>query len=109
MIKSDSKDFYIVTKDLFQINAVLLKFILFKESVKTKLTTVSTKYEAAQLFLTLIIIRNVSWAANHYIKMISEGSSDTENWSNDAENSALITVKNYILKYFQTKNSYFTF
>ncbi len=44
------------------------------------------KYEAAQLFLALI--RNVSWAANQYIIMISEGSCDTEDWSNDAENSA---------------------
>ncbi len=30
------------------------------------------KYEAAQLFTALIIIRNVSWAANQYIIMISE-------------------------------------
>ncbi len=37
----------------------------------------------------LIILRNVSWAANQYIRMISEGSCDTEDWSNDAENSAL--------------------
>ncbi len=33
------------------------------------------------------------------IRMISEGSCDTEDWSNDAENSALITEINYILKY----------
>ncbi len=39
--------------------------------------------------------------------MISEGSCDTEDWSNDAENSALITGINYILKYIQTENSYF--
>ncbi len=32
---------------------------------------------------------NVSRAANQYIRMISEGSCDTEDWSNDAENSAL--------------------
>ncbi len=31
--------------------------------------------------------------------MISEGSYDTEDWSNDAENSALITGINYILKF----------
>ncbi len=31
--------------------------------------------------------------------MISEGSCDTEYWSNDAENKALITGINYILKY----------
>ncbi len=38
--------------------------------------------------------------------MISEGSCDTEDWSNDAENSALITGINYILKYIQIENSY---
>ncbi len=32
---------------------------------------------------------NVSLAANQHIRMISEGSCDTEDWSNDAENSAL--------------------
>ncbi len=31
--------------------------------------------------------------------MISEGSCDTEDWSNDAENTALITGINYILLY----------
>jgi len=31
--------------------------------------------------------------------MISEGSCDTEDWSNDAENSDLIAGINYILKY----------
>ncbi len=39
--------------------------------------------------------------------MISEGSCDTEDWSNDAENSALITEINYILKYVDIENSYF--
>ncbi len=38
--------------------------------------------------------------------MISEGSCDTEDWSNDAENSALITEINYILKYIYIENSY---
>ncbi len=40
--------------------------------------------------------KNVSWAANQYIRMISEGSCDTEDWSNDAENSDLITGIQYI-------------
>ncbi len=31
-----------------------------------------SKYWAAQLFSTLIMIRNVSWAANQHIRMISE-------------------------------------
>ncbi len=39
--------------------------------------------------------------------MISEGSFDTKEWSNDAENPALITEINYILKYFQIENGYF--
>jgi len=39
-------------------------------------------------FSTLIIIINASWAANHHIRVISKGSCDTEDWSNDAENSA---------------------
>ncbi len=38
---------------------------------------------------------------------ISEGSCDTEDWSNDAENSALITAINLIKKYIQRKKSYF--
>ncbi len=42
-------------------------------------------------------IKQHNWASNQYIRMISEGSCDTEDWSNDAENSALITGINYIL------------
>ncbi len=36
--------------------------------------------------------------------MISEGSCDTEDWSNDAENSALSTGIYYPLKYIQIEN-----
>ncbi len=39
--------------------------------------------------------------------MISEASCDTEDWSNDAENSALITGINYTLKCIHIENSYF--
>ncbi len=65
------------------------------------------KYVAAQLFSALIIIRNVSWAANQHIRMISEESCETEDWSNDAENTALITEINYILQNAEIENSYF--
>ncbi len=41
--------------------------------------------------------------------MISEGSCDTEDWSNDAENSALITGINYILIYIPNKDQFFSF
>ncbi len=33
--------------------------------------------------------------------------SDTEDWSNDAANSVLITEINYILKYTKLENNYF--
>ncbi len=36
--------------------------------------------------------------------MISEDSRDTEDWSNDAENSELITGINYILIYIDIEN-----
>ncbi len=39
--------------------------------------------------------------------MISEGSCDTEDWSNDAENSVLITDINYSLKVFKFKSVIF--
>ncbi len=49
----------------------------------------------------------ISWVPNQHIRMISEGSCDTEDWSNDAENSACITGINYILKYIQIEKCYF--
>ncbi len=48
---------------------------------------VSTKYEVSQLFSN--IDNTFSWAANQHIRMIYEGSCDTEDWSNDAKNSDL--------------------
>ncbi len=39
--------------------------------------------------------------------MIFEGSCDTEDWSNNAENVALMTGINYILKYIQIESSDF--
>ncbi len=39
--------------------------------------------------LILPDLRTSLQAANQHITMISEGSCDTEDWSNDAENSAL--------------------
>ncbi len=46
---------------------------------------------------------NIDNNKNQNIRMISEGSED---WSNDAEKSALITGINYILNYIQIE-SYF--
>ncbi len=41
------------------------------------------------------------------IIMISDGSCDTEDWSNDAENSAFRHRNNYNLKHIKIENSYF--
>ncbi len=38
--------------------------------------------------------------------MISEGSCDTEDWSNDAENSALHHGNKFYLKYIKIGNQY---
>jgi len=45
-----------------------------------------------KLFSTLMFLEH------QIIRVISEGSCDTEDWSNDAENSALITGIHYSLK-----------
>jgi len=47
------------------------------------------------------MVIKVSLAANQHIRMISEGSRETEDWRNYAENSALTTRINYILQYIQ--------
>ncbi len=49
----------------------------------------STKILSTTIVFNIDEIKNVTWAVNQHIKMISEGSCDTEDWSNDAENSAL--------------------
>jgi len=42
-----------------------------------------------------IMIGNVSCTANQHIRLISEGSCDTEAWSNDAENA--VFCSNYCI------------
>ncbi len=49
---------------------------------------------------------HLAMSCQQHIRVISEGSCDTEDWSNDAENSALIKGINYILKYIQIQNSF---
>ncbi len=86
---------------LFPINAVWI-FLFIKESWK------KTKKKLYWTVLNIIINNiNVSWTANQSIIMISGGSCDTEDWSNYAENVALITGINYILKYIQIESHYF--
>ncbi len=63
----------VITVTFDQINVSLLNRSFFKKRNCT----------------ALIEIRNVCCAANQHIRMISEGSCDTEDLRNDAENSAL--------------------
>ncbi len=79
------KIIYNVTKKyIFQIKSVLLNFLFIKESWKIK--CISTKIFGSIAVFNIYINQNVSRAAYQYIGMISEGSCDTEDWSNDAEN-----------------------
>ncbi len=87
---------YNVTKAfLFQINADLWIFLFIKESRKKNDSTVLNIDNNNNNNNKCFSFAN----ANQHIRMISEGSCDTEDWSNDAENSALITEIN--LKYIQ--------
>ncbi len=65
-----------VTVKIFKMLQKIFQMLLFWTFYSSKTT----------LFSTLII--HFYWAANQHIRMISEGSSDIEAWSNDAENSA---------------------
>ncbi len=96
------KDIYNVTKYLYFKYIVLLNFLFIKESQKKK-SQFPLKYEAAHLFSTLIIIRFFSWAANDNDFWRS---CDTEDWSNDAENTALITGINTKIKCIKTEKSF---
>ncbi len=95
LMKSDSRDIYNVTKD------VLLTFLFIKEYWQIKCITVSKKYLLAQLFSEMFLEQQISileWFLKNHV---------TENWSNDAENSALITAINYI--YIHIENSYLNY
>ncbi len=76
----------------------MLFFWTFQQRILKK--QFAQKYYLAQLFSTLLKIWNVSLAANQHISMSSEGSCDTEDWSNDGndEIQLCITGINYILK-----------
>ncbi len=84
------------------VSTVFSNFLFIRMlKTKQKISLFPQKYEAERLFLTLIIIRNVSSAANQYIRMISEGSCDTEDWRNDADNSEIYVFLNVHLENFK--------
>ncbi len=75
--------------------------------LKIKCITVSTKILCSTTVSTLIIIRHVSWAANHAYYYDFWRSCDTEDCSNDAENTALITEINYSLTHIHIEKQLF--
>ncbi len=54
------------------------------------------KCYAAQLCSTLIRA-HISWELNQYIRMIPEGSCDTEDWSYDDDENIALSTQEYIL------------
>ncbi len=54
------------------------------------LNSVFLHVSVQKLFSTLIIMQKCFFSSNQHIRMISEGSCDSEDWSNDAENTALV-------------------
>ncbi len=71
----------------------MLFFWIFylSENPEKEISQVSSKTlcTTTVFFFTFIFIKNIYLASNQHIRMISEGSCDIEDWSNDAENSAL--------------------
>ncbi len=64
-----------------------------------KKTGLPQKYKACSKPFSafiIIIIRKASWAANHHVRIISERSCDTEDWSNE-ENKILPTPHTLIV------------
>ncbi len=80
--------------DFFLYPHIVQKFGVIKITKIDSSKSITKKILSSRTVFTLmIIIRNISWAANQHFRMIYEGSCDTEYWSNDAENSALPSQK----------------
>ncbi len=63
---------------------------------------ISNFYQSKNIF-NIEKIKKCFLSSKSAFRMISDGSCDTKDWSNDAENSALITGINDILKYIQVE------
>ncbi len=85
LIKSDSKYMNNVTKDYNTSNNCGSCELSNHRRKKNKFVS---QFSQKDYVFNIDKNENVSWAVNQYIRLISEGSCDTEDWSNDAENSA---------------------
>ncbi len=79
LIESDSR--HNIRKEQKDLNIEITKM---KRILQIRIMISSKTLRSTAVFN---IGNNVSWAANQHIRMISEGSCDTEDWSNYAENS----------------------
>ncbi len=91
---------------LFQINAVLLNFLFICESWKIKCITVSTKISCSTTVFNIDNNQKCFLSSKSAYYYDFWRSCDTEDWSNDAENTALITEINYRLTHIHIENSY---
>ncbi len=72
LIKNDRKDIYGYKKIIYFKRMPFFELSIYIIESWKKKSRLPQKCEAAQLFSTLLIIRNVTWAANQHIQMISE-------------------------------------
>ncbi len=91
-----TEDIYNLTKD-FHFQCSLFGIVHPKMKIESLYTMLNPKKQCfvfninnnKNTKIIIIIIINVSWALNQHIIMISEGSSNTEDWSNNAKNSSI--------------------
>ncbi len=89
----------------------IIKIIYFNYTTvqKSNASQFPHKYSAVRLFSTLIIIRNVCWAVNQYIIMISEDHVTLKTGVMMLKIQLRITEINYILPDINIENCYFKF
>ncbi len=82
------------------LSLIMFETIIFNyQRILKKVSRFPQKYEATQLFSTLMIFRNVSWAVNQHIRLISEDHVTLKTGVMMLKIQLRITGINYILKY----------
>ncbi len=106
-IHKKSSKFIIFSKDAINWSHITVKIftIMLERFISNKycyfkltyhrllIITVSTKILSSTTDFNVDNINNKKYFLSQHIRIISEGSCDTEDWSNDAENSALPSQK----------------
>ncbi len=92
--KMTVKTFIMLQKIISQINAALLNFLFICESWKIKYITVSTKILCSTTVFNIDNNQKCFLSSKSAYYYDFWRSCDTEDWSNDAENTALITEIN---------------